>query len=646
MLLKLYEGSRTYAPLWSDPEEFHEACEYFYIHIGEAEKEHKIQSLVSTGQYVHFDEDLKLVKKATTIFCRPWPSSGTGSWLSGLQRGSIMYHEGQRTLQKKYLTERLASRLEQHEARAELTPEDRSFVENASFFFLATADQNGAPLCSYKGGLPGFVKVMNSRELAFPSYDGNGTFRSMGNISVNQQIALLFIDFERGERTLVEARAEISADPKLLSPWVDAQMAVRAHIVRVFSACSRYIHRLEMKGLSRYVPKRGYKVPTPEWKSKPQYSEVLPENLMVTRTEKVVLKKENKVMATTASMPISEMRTMLQSQSIFEIIDDLGRREVDLDSSFEADPYLLAGLIGRVRQLAFDATRDGGYAANRDLQKLLYRWLRVRHSEGDEYYELSSWFNAVGLAAAKVWLTNLLTAVSKADLPAKPSDFDSWLEKKLNEHTAPDHPVYAYLETQATLEDFRHFVTQEQTVDADFADLIALSQVGPDSPWKHAMADNYWDEMGAGKPDRVHAVMFRQVMDTVGAKSNEEELSSNSMACGNLLFLSSSRRRYFNLGIGALAATELAVPKRFKRIANGTRRLGLPNHVTEYYAMHSEADTEHAQGWLCDVIRPVCEKNHGALKEVATGVLLRLETSQRYCDELLSTMRKPRAVAA
>ena len=85
-----------------------------------------------------------------------------------------MYHEGMRALQDSRETRPLAERLEQVTLRTEFTPEDRAFIESRCMFFVATADAQGHPDCSYKGGLPGFVRVIDERTLAFPDYDGNG----------------------------------------------------------------------------------------------------------------------------------------------------------------------------------------------------------------------------------------------------------------------------------------------------------------------------------------------------------------------------------------------------------------------------------------------------------------------------------------
>src|SRR5512136_2821464 len=131
---------------------------------------------------------------------------------------SKLYHDGSRRLQDRFETRRLADRLEEVIAHDVFTDADRAFIESRSMFFLATADAEGRPDCSYKGGEPGFVRVTGAGELAFPSYDGNGMFRSLGNVLANPAVALLFIDFERPNRLRVNGRATIAeSDPLLAS---------------------------------------------------------------------------------------------------------------------------------------------------------------------------------------------------------------------------------------------------------------------------------------------------------------------------------------------------------------------------------------------------------------------------------------------
>ncbi len=71
-----------------------------------------------------------------------------------------MYHDGMRKLQDLRETRPLADRLEQVIVRTAFTDEGRAFIQHCSMFFIATADSASHPDCSYKGGLPGFVRVM------------------------------------------------------------------------------------------------------------------------------------------------------------------------------------------------------------------------------------------------------------------------------------------------------------------------------------------------------------------------------------------------------------------------------------------------------------------------------------------------------
>ncbi|MGB8433660.1 MAG: pyridoxamine 5'-phosphate oxidase family protein [Burkholderiales bacterium] len=186
------------------------------------------------------------------------------------------YHEGMRRLQDRFDTRRLADRLDEKLGRTRFTSDDRAFIESRPFFFLATADADGQPDCSYKGGEPGFVRVTDADELAFPTYDGNGMFRSLGNVLVHPAVALLFIDFERPNRLRVLGRASIADDDPLLQDFAGAQLVVRVRAQRIFPNCPRYIHRMTIAESSPYVPKVDYTPPIPKWKTFESFRDVLP----------------------------------------------------------------------------------------------------------------------------------------------------------------------------------------------------------------------------------------------------------------------------------------------------------------------------------------------------------------------------------
>jgi uncharacterized protein len=186
------------------------------------------------------------------------------------------YHEGMRRLQDRFDTRRLADRLDERLARSAFTPEDRVFIESRRLFFLATADAQGRPDCSFKAGDPGFVRVTADSELAFPSYDGNGMFRSLGNVLVNPAVALLFVDFERPDRLRVNGRATLEERDPLLAQFPGAQVVVRVRAERIFPNCPRYIPRMTLVEPSAYVPREGHTPPVPRWKTFDAFRDVLP----------------------------------------------------------------------------------------------------------------------------------------------------------------------------------------------------------------------------------------------------------------------------------------------------------------------------------------------------------------------------------
>ena len=187
-----------------------------------------------------------------------------------------LYHEGCRALQDAFDSRRLADRLEQRLARHAFSDEDRAFIERQDHFFLATTDPEGWPDCSYKGGVPGFVRATDAQTLVFPSYDGNGMFRSLGNLAVQARVALLFIDFERPQRLRVLGEAALHDDPALLAGFPGAQRVVVVQARLIFPNCPRYIHPMQRLAVSEYAPHEGHCPPEPAWKGFEAFRDVLP----------------------------------------------------------------------------------------------------------------------------------------------------------------------------------------------------------------------------------------------------------------------------------------------------------------------------------------------------------------------------------
>lgn len=181
-------------------------------------------------------------------------------------------------LQKRFDTAALAAAELQAIVHDQLSPWDRSVIEDAEMFWLATVDPKGSPTVSYKGGAPGFVKIPDDSSLVFPSFDGNGMFYSMGNIAATAQVGMLFMNFQRPNRLRVQGSAQLTHDPTIVGLWPGAQFAVRVAITALITNCPRYIPRMQRMEPSRYVPDpQTGEQPIPGWKRIDAIQAVLPQ---------------------------------------------------------------------------------------------------------------------------------------------------------------------------------------------------------------------------------------------------------------------------------------------------------------------------------------------------------------------------------
>lgn len=186
------------------------------------------------------------------------------------------YTSEQQALQAHFETTKLAAALEQIIIHPEVQEAEKAFIESRDMFFLATVDAHGQPTCSYKGGDPGFVTVVDPGTIAFPSYDGNGMYLSMGNIEATSKVGMLFIDFETPHRLRVQGTARAVEHDPLLAKYPSADLIVRVSVSAIFVNCSRYVHKYEKVAPSRYVPRAECETPFALWKRIDLVQEVLP----------------------------------------------------------------------------------------------------------------------------------------------------------------------------------------------------------------------------------------------------------------------------------------------------------------------------------------------------------------------------------
>ena len=188
-----------------------------------------------------------------------------------------MFHRGNRELQQHFGSMALADRLVDRLRHSAFTEEDRELIHSVEFFFLATATPYGHADCSFKGGPPGFARIVRPDLLVWPDYDGNGMFKSLGNIKLNPFVGLLFIRMgETPKRLRVNGQAEVVLEDPLMADFAGAQALVRVTPIDIFPNCPRYIPDPATGTPSPHVPRHGERPVEPSWKSNPAWQEVVP----------------------------------------------------------------------------------------------------------------------------------------------------------------------------------------------------------------------------------------------------------------------------------------------------------------------------------------------------------------------------------
>ncbi|MEM6619602.1 MAG: pyridoxamine 5'-phosphate oxidase family protein [Pseudomonadota bacterium] len=186
-------------------------------------------------------------------------------------RRKTLFHDGHRALQDRFDGRRLADALERQFRAETFAPDHIALIENAEFFFLATAHEDSVD-CSFKGGPPGFVRVTGPRTLEWPDYDGNSMYRSLGNLARSPRAGLLFMRFDG---TPVRLRVNGLCD---LVETPGAKLTVRLEADEIFPNCPRYIKDIARGAASQYLPSENGAGPKPDWKTRPELAQTLPIN--------------------------------------------------------------------------------------------------------------------------------------------------------------------------------------------------------------------------------------------------------------------------------------------------------------------------------------------------------------------------------
>lgn len=301
------------------------------------------------------------------------------------------------------------------------------------------------------------------------------------------------------------------------------------------------------------------------------------------------------------------------------------------------NPALHAVLHERVGEIIAHAPHDARAAY--EMHSTLHSLYSMQIAQRGSPQEFSVRLFEIRRLLESSWLNAEFTRCQAEPMPKEPAEFRSWFFGHAERHPAARHALYDYIGDEISLRGFRMFVSHESTVDARFDDLLALAQLGFTGAKKLEVARNYWDELGAGRPARVHTTMFNHVFDAIGYESiDASDLDVTALACGNLLLALASYRSYSNYAIGALGITEALAPYRFEKVLKAGARLRIDARAMEYFREHVRVDVHHTQKWIENVIEPTLHEHPFALPQVCIGVFARLNTSMTYCDALLGKL--------
>jgi len=218
--------------------------------------------------------------------------------------------------------------------------------------------------------------------------------------------------------------------------------------------------------------------------------------------------------------------------------------------------------------------------------------------------------------------THIARAVD--EVPTDPAGFIAWFEDLKASGPGQWDPLFAWLETEASLEDMRWFLTQEAAGEAGFDDLVAMTQVKLPARAKMELARNYWDEMGRGHPAGMHGPMLDATVKGLGLKPTIDSTLWQSLALANTMTAFAATRRYAYHSVGALGVVELTAPTRVGAVAAGLKRLGVSPEMRKYFVLHAQLDIEHSKAWNAEALVPLVTESPACARHIAEGALMRL----------------------
>ncbi len=342
------------------------------------------------------------------------------------------------------------------------------------------------------------------------------------------------------------------------------------------------------------------------------------------------------------------MFNKMQVESSFSN-DDLGitNKFKTFINGVSIDNHERDSLLTTIDDLVIKAFNDGDNTAQRTVQNILFMIYQINLVHPLSEPATMQYDPLVCTLRMKIeskWLEYEFSNSPTMTYSATDGSFGEYLKSVWTNHIASHHELFDFLEKKATKEQLILFLKSDSALNLIFFDLVAYTLIGAEQNTRGTISENLWDEVGHGDNFYTHVNLYKDVLsrqDIQLPTNHYVDLYDEAGLAGHNAFMLGgiNRKHYYKL-LGVMAMTEVLDPPQYMKLVKGCYRLGLLSGDVHYYNEHITVDIKHGDDWLYKVIDVIVDAYPDAKQDFYQGSLLRLQTAERYYDQLLNKIKR------
>jgi hypothetical protein len=289
---------------------------------------------------------------------------------------------------------------------------------------------------------------------------------------------------------------------------------------------------------------------------------------------------------------------------------------------------------------------DAGLA-DADLQMALFACYELHYQGFEEVDELWEW--QPSLLAARAALERQMQQALAQTVLRPPAIEARRIRRALNDLVAADDgpSVSRFLQRKADLGQFREFVAHRSIYHLKEADPHTWAIPRLRGAAKAALVEIQMDEYGGGRPERMHAELFRTTMRHLGLDDSYgaylDRVPGITLAISNVMSMFGLHRRLRGALLGHLAALEMTSSLPNRRYASGLRRLGGDQAATRFYDEHVQADAVHEQIAAHDMCGSFAAHHPSLAGDILYGAACALAVERAWAEHVLACWQSGRS---